>query len=580
MGLPGITQNVLDGNLGLQPGSNSQLTLWMGCCTAGVVNTLATYGDIQTMTNALGAGELLEAAGYAMKAGTPPIMVMPLNPGTRGGVGSVTHVGPGAMTVTVTIAPHLAITITCTTGGTLGTAAFTFQLGSASASAPVQSAAGWSSTGYLVPGTYCTVVFQAGTYISGGSADTYTISTAGVIAHPTGAGPAVPTITASPIDFYNVKIRVEVGGAIATSQITYDLDGVINATYTPSANITTAATYVIPGTGLVLALSGNATAGDTYAFQCAGPQPAAGDVTSAYTLLQTTLLPSMTASQIVLVQTPGSASAWATAVSSAETCRTALFALGVNVDFYVGGPSVGTVLPNSGSITVDSADTDSTVITQRAGMSARVSACAGDWQMTSPVTGLQFRRNANWAAGARGSKVSPSQDIGAYADGGVASAIGLFRDENPTQGFYAAGITCLRTYTPGGAIYITRGLTAMANTSDYYPLANSRVMSKACGVARLAGLQYINSKVPTTTRNSQPGVIQEAKAQEIETKITQALQAALVDSSPRDAVNASATVTRTNNVFATGQLIITVSIQPYAYAPYIVENIGLQVSAS
>jgi hypothetical protein len=580
MALPGITENVLDGNLGLQPGSNSQVTLWMGCCTAGVPNTLATYGDIATMTTALGAGELLEASGYGIRAGTPPVMVMPMNPGTRGGVGAVTHTGPGALAITLTIAPHVSITITCTTGGTIGTAAFAFALGSGAASAPVVSQASWTSTGFLVPGTYCTVVFTAGSYISGGSADIYTISTLGAIAHPQGAGPAVPTFTASPVDAYSPKITITTGGAVSTSQFTYALDGLINANAQQSAVVTSAASYALPGTGIVLAFSGSATAGDTYTFQSVGPQPGSSDLTAALTALQTTLLNQATYSQVILLQTQANAAGWASTVATLETARLALFALGVYVDFYVGGPTLGTVLPNAGSITVDVADTDSVVIAARAGMSGRPVPCAGDWLMNSPVSGIQFRRNAVMAAGARGSKVSPSQDVGAFADGGIASAVSLFRDENATQGFYTAGITCLRTYGAGSPIFLTRGLTAQPSNSDYYPLANSRVMNKACGIARLNAQIYINAKIPTTTRNGQPGVITESKAQEIENKISAALRAGLVDSSPQDAVGAACIVTRTNNVFSTGTLILTVAVQPYAYAPYIVINLGLTVSSN
>lgn len=579
MALPGVVLNTLDGNLGLQPGSNQQTTLWLGCSLGGTINSLTTYGDAQTMASTLSAGELYEAASYGMKAGTPPVMVMPLGQTTRGGAGAVTHTGPGAGVMTVTIAPHASLLITCTTGGTLGTAQFTFQIGTAVASAPVVSAAGWSSTGYQVPGTYVTIVFVAGTYIAGGSADTYTISTVGAIAHPTGAGPAVPTFTASPVDYYTPLVVCQLGGAVGTMQFSYALDGLLNASPTQSQNITSAATYAIPGTGLVLNFTGTFTALDTYSFSAASPTFSNTDLTAAMTALQTTFLNQATYSQVVVVGSVASAAAWATQVATLETARLALYALGVYVDFYCGGPSVGTILPNAGSVTVDSADTDTVVIASRAGMSARVVPCAGDGLLTSPVTGLQFRRNAVWAAGARGSRVAPSQDIGAYADGGVAGFLKLYRDENATQGFYAAGITCLRTFGAGSPIFITRGLTAMTSVSDYYPLANSRVINKACGIARLNTLQYINSKVPTTTRNGIAGVISEKAAQDIEAKVNSALRAGLVQSSPQDAVAVNCVVTRTNNVFATGTLILTVSVQPYAYAPYITVNIGMQVSA-
>lgn len=579
MALPGVSLNIVDGQLGLQPGSNQNSILVMGCSLGGTVNTLYTFADPVTATNMLTGGKGYEAVEYCLKAAPgSTVFYMPMNPSTRGGVGSVTHVGTGAATYTPSLAPLSTITITCTTAGTLGTAAFTFQLGSGPISAPVTSAAGWSSTGYLVPGTYTTVTFVSGSYIAGGSADIYTISAVGVVAHPQGAGPAVPTFTSSPVDDYNVVITVTTAGAVGTAQFTYSLDGGNSV----SAAVTTAATYAIPNTGIYLSISGTSVAADTYSFSSADPVWGSTDLANALTAVETTYISSAFYSLVGVVGTLSSASSWSTTAATLETAAGTLAGSNVYVRFLVGGPTVGTVLPNAGSITVDSTDTDSTVITQRASMSApHVVPCAGDAPITSPITGLKLRRNAVFGAMARAVKNAASQDIGAYADGGIASAGAPYRDDFANGGtFYGAGITTWRTYGAGSATYIARGLTGTVSTSDYYPLTNARVIDIASNIAVANAKQYILAKLPTQTRNGIAGTIREDAAQKIENRINSALSAGLVTSNPQNAVAASCVVGRTNNIFSTGQLQLTISVQPFGYPTTVVVNLGMSLSAS
>jgi hypothetical protein len=284
-----------------------------------------------------------------------------------------------------------------------------------------------------------------------------------------------------------------------------------------------------------------------------------------------------------MVQIAGSvasAAAWATQVAACETSAVALNGSNVYVRYIAGGPTLGTVLQNAGSVTVDVSDTDSTVITQRAGMSApHVCVCAGDGLMTSPLTGLQFRRNASWATAARAVKNAASQDVGAFADGGVASFTSCVRDDFANGGsFYNAGITTLRTYGPG-PVFITRGLMGTISTSDYYPLTNSRVVDQGSAIVVSNAKAYILAKLPTQTRNGQAGTIREDYAQKIESKLTGAMKSGLVASSPQNAVAVAAQVVRTNNIFSTGQLQINASIQPFAYPTTIAITIGMSLQA-
>lgn len=574
-----VTQQ--DGNLGVQPGSNTNTMLVLGIALGGVVGALYTFGDAVTAENTLVGGEGLEAVQYALNAAPgSTIAFMPTNPTTQGGVGSVTHTGSGAMTVTPSLAPQGAVVFTVVLGGALGTMTGTFSVtdpvsGVTTTSAPVTSAAGWSSTGVLVPGTYTTMVFAAGTYVA---ADTYNISTTGTVTH-TGTGiPANPTFTTSPIDFYRVLITIVKGGAVGTSQYTYSLD---NGNST-SQLITSSSSYALIDTGIVLALSGTANAGDTYTFSCAPPTFSNTDLTSNLTLIETTLLAEQNESLIWVVGSVASAAAWATQVALLEAAAVTLSGSNIFVRFFAGGPTVGTVLQNAGNITVDSADTDTVVITARAGMSApHVCVCAGDGLMDSSFTGLQFRRNASWGAAVRAVGNAASQDIGAFEDGGIAQFTSCIRDDAANgYSFMNAGITSFQTYGPG-PVFINQGLMGTISTSDYYSLTNARVIDRASAIGAATLKRYILAKLPTQTRNNgaNKGTVREDAAREIESNVASALKAALVDGQPQDAVAVSAQTNRTANLLATKKLIVSGSVQPFGYPTEVDFTVGLTVQA-
>jgi hypothetical protein len=587
--LPGVTIALLNGQLGFQPASNAEVLVYMGCSTTLPVGTLAFYSNQTALQSALGAsGELVEAAAYELSVSGGPVGVLAMNPTTEGGFGSVSHSGTGTGTLSLSTAPPQSIAIACTTSGSLGTAAFTFQNGTGPVSAPVVSASAWSSTGYRVPGTYTTLVFSAGSYLSTATQDTYLVSTLGVVTHPTGSGPAVPTQTSSPLDWWTPVATIEVGGALATMQFNYSLDGTQANT---SGNILSSSggTYAIPGTGLVLTFSGTFTAGDAYNSSTAGPATTNTDLVNAFAALQTTYLPSANYSMLCVLGNLASASTWATQCATIQTQTTTLFNSNVFVRCFNGAPTIGTIIPNgSGGITIDSADNDAALITARAGVSApRVAAAAGDVLLSSPLSGLSQRRNASWAASGRAASVDPAENIGATEDGAIQGVTFLYRDETVTPALDAIGFITMRSF-PGSVasgtglpgFYITNGHTMDTVTSDYFPLTNARVVDQASQIAYAAALAYVNAKIPTTTRNGLVGVITERKAQQIEAVITGKLNTALVEVVPQQAIAVQVQVNRDNNVLATSTLELTVGVQPFGYSEFIEVSIGFIPTAS
>jgi len=581
-----VKVNVLDGNLGLQPGSNQNTILVMGCCLGnnaggGVANTIDNLGDPVMAARTLVGGELLEMVTYVLQASPGSLVqIMPLPATTQGGIGAVAKVGTGALAITATPGPSAAITMTCTVPGSLNVAQFTFGVttgGVTVTSPPLLSKAAWATAGVQVPGTFATVKPIAGSYAAG---DTYTISPLGVASGPVAPAPAVPTFAASPVDSYRVRITITLGGVVGVSQFTYSLD---NGGST-SAVITSAATYAIPGTGIVLGFTGVAVKGDYYTFNTAPPTFTVADFTAACALLSGPLVNSFRSSLIGVVGAVASAADWATLVAAGETQALAFNALNIYPRFLIGGPTVGTVLPNNGDVIVDSADTDSVILAARAGMSApHVLAAAGDGIMTGAFSGLVFRRNAVWGAIGRSVANESSEDLGAVELGGLAGFTSCVRDDFAFGlSFYNAGITSLQTYGAGSAVFINRGFTATIATSDYYPFTNARVIDQASGIAVVNARPYTLARIPTQTRNGIAGTIREDYAIKIESKMTTAEQAGLpVAPLPLgNAVAVRCQVTRTNNIYSTGQLIFNVAVQPWGYPTQVIVNIGMTLQAA
>lgn len=582
MSLPAVNITVVNGALGLLPPSSEKSAILAGCSTSGSYGTLTFVGDIATAQSLLGAGELLEAAAYALLVSGGPVGVMPLSPTNAGGLSSVTHVGTGTGTVSVSSAPHLSILITLTASGALGTSTFTYKVGTGAASASQVTPTGHT---FLVPGTYTVLTFPTHTYATG---ETYTISTTGTVtyaANGSGGSDATMTQASSPIDYYTPIITIAKAGFItnSTAQFTYSLDGTAGST---SASIVAPSAYAIPGSGVVLTFSGTFVLGDTYSFTTAAPTFSdSGDLAPALTSLETTYL-SASYSMFAAIGAQSTATNWATQTAQLETAAEALESLGIFIRTFNGCPTVGSITASGGSVVVDSADTDTVLETVRTGVLApRVAAGAGDFLLVSPITGLSQRRNAVLAAIARAASVAASENIGAVQDGAVTGCTLLYRDETSTPGLDAVGFITLRSF-PGNVssgtglpgFFLTNGHTMDVTTSDYYPLANARVIDLACTIAKAAALPLINSKIPTTVRNGQPGVITQSAAARINARLTNALLAGLVNTSPQDAVGAIAVVDTTNNVLATSTLIINISVQPFAYASTININIGLTVS--
>lgn len=576
MAIPQVTITIQDGALGITPLAPAKTQVKIGVSSGGTPNVILGFTDNTTMQQTLGQGKLVEAmAGLLTTAGGIQY-AMPASPDAAGAVAaSTTHTGTGLGTVTPQAAggPVSALSVKCTTSGALGTAQFTFQIGTGAISAPVLSAASWNNAlwagGYLVAGTLTKLQFSAANFTAN---DVWTIDTLGVIT--AGGGNAGPgTISAqltAPSDDYQVTITIDGAGGIGVGTFHYTVDG----GNTQSATIQIpggAGKYAIPNTGLVVTFANGGGAfvvGDTYAYYAA----TAGYTTTSLNTAGAALLADLQHEWFMAhaVGTPASAAAAATLAAAADTLATTAASQFRYVFFVTECPTLGTDVISGGVPISDSADTDSVVAAAFANFaSVRTMVCAGDADISSALTGRIQRRNAAWAVTARLSQVNPGVAASRVKDGPLSLVRKLWRDEQATPALDAARFCTLRTVLGKQGFFVTNPLIMATAGSDYGMAHARRVMDVACRTTRLAEIEFLNDdvRVDRTT-----GFIDERDAQHFEADVNQKLNDAVV--STGDATASSVSMSRNANILSTGTEPVTVRVTPKAYLYQIQTNIG------
>lgn len=569
MSLTGVITNQIDGQLGIGNSSATQTAVIIGCSVSGIVGVPLSIGSQTQLVAAFGAGKLVEDGAFILANGGSPQWFMPVNPSIAGAISTPVHSGTGTGTLSISAAPHAALTFTVSLGGALNTAKVTIQVGTGAISQPVLLPTG----GVLaVPGTYAVGTFAAGTYVIG---DTYTVSTAGVVAHTGSGAPANPTFTASPLDDYALVVNMTTGGANGTAAFTYSLDGGTDT----SAPIVTPGTgiYAIPNSGIVLTFASTQTAGDAWTAQAAAPSFSGSDLAACTTALSTTYLGTTRYSLLYVDRYATTAAAAVTEVSALQTFALGLKTSGVFVRAIGCVPTVGSININAGAVQIDSADTDSVIATAfQSVVAEHVAMAGGDTAVYLPNSGLTLRRNAGLLAISRALAFEASASIGEVGKGGQ-NVVGIFRDEGATPALQAARLLCLGTYGAYPGIYFAGpGTTLALPTSDYAPLANARVVDEASGIAFSTAMPLVNSKIQLSPKIT--GAISARAAGRLDAKMNSALDAAMVSTSPQDATAVLAATDRTHNIVADGKVIINIGVQPFGYAKTIVVNLALQTT--
>jgi hypothetical protein len=566
--IPGVQINISQFNLGTVAPNGSQVPLIMGTCSGGTPGVLQSFASLNALQAALGQGRLVTQAANCLSIAGGPVLCMPLPNTNAGLVSSVTATATtGDGYFVVSQAPTGTIGILVASTGTLSTATLQYQVSGDGYSAPVPIA-----SSFRVPGTMTTITFGAGTYTAGTSVN---IALDGTLVNGTSN---TVSVSHSVVNDFDVLVDIVTSGATGVGQFTISLDGGNTVSAPLTINTGSKSIVQVPNAGnagLALtwfASSNGFVAGDSGSFITRSATASNSDITAALQALGTTFL----TSNYFSVQVCDPVDSISAAITRAAVVDTQMDALQTKEKFVaalIECPTLGSYVSVSGSLVLDTADTDAALITAKAAASLdyRIALCAGNSNSVDSTNGLILQVNAASPIMARLAEFNAATQASKVANGPIVGVVSISRDEAQLQDLDPVGYCTLRSFVGLTGFYVTGVHSAAVNTSDFYRFANVRVMNEACGIAYINALQYLNDNIPV---NANDGTILESAAQKIENNITNALVSGLVSSSPQDAVDATCTVDRTNNLLSTATLQLEISVRPFGYADFIVINIG------
>lgn len=374
-----------------------------------------------------------------------------------------------------------------------------------------------------------------------------------------GTGPspgAAPS--GNPLDSYEVRVKIVVGGArgTATFKISFDGGDTWSEEFLTAASVATWATE----TGLTITFTNTSpyVAGDVYSWTSTGPTYDSTDLNTALDAVHASpyyLEGVWIAGTVGGVDDATKVTNW---VALATAVGAKLTAWETGFRYCYGGLMVPVV-----------ADSALAVSGVSNFVHARVVGCAGDVEMQSQANKRQIRRNCMHHVAARAGKVDLQRSLAAVRDGTLPGIVSLYRDERVTPALESLRFTVLRTFdsaAPG--FFVAQALTFAAPGSDYKTLERRRVIDRACTITRAAFLPYLEEDIEVNAN----GTIEEKAAVAIETVVHAYLAADLVKNGRASAVEVQ--INRTQNLQTTETLKVKVRVRPKGKARWIEVEIG------
>ena len=367
-------------------------------------------------------------------------------------------------------------------------------------------------------------------------------------------------VSGTPLDDYDVVVKIITGGArgTATFKISFDGGDTYSEEYVTAASLSTWAAE----TGLTLTFAvGTYVANDLYSWTATGPKFSSSDLAtaldnlnaSAYSFEWVHVCGTVTGADDATKVT--NFVALATAVDTKLTA----WATGYRYAFAVlQVPNVADAALNVSGVTSFA--------------SSRQMWVAGDVEMVSAVTGRQLRRNASLPVTARLAAIDLQRSPACPEDGTLPGVVRLYRDERVTEALDTLRITTLRTFDNAFAgFYVTNGRMMAAAGSDYTFVQNRRVMDRAASVARQSLIPYVNKDFRV---DAETGYIDEREALAIEARVARSLESDLI--SPARATAVQVQVKRDDNIISTQTLNVRVRVIPKSYARFITLDLGFE----
>lgn len=304
------------------------------------------------------------------------------------------------------------------------------------------------------------------------------------------ANPVAPVVatTGTPLDAYDVHVKITKAGAVGTANFRVSLDG--GDSY--SDEILTVATYPVPDTGLSLTFAvGAYVLNDVYKFSAIAPLANVGAIQSAIRAFLNTAY----RAEYVQVAQPADAAMWTVLdalMLEAQTQKKYMFAL------------TETIAPGS------DADvwTNARLLEKAAFSSSRVTICAAWGEVTDTISGREELQSLAPRIGARISSNPVQRKAARVLDGALTEVIvaapfaldasGVKQtklNDGHTLALEQAGF--LTVYTPKGAqgVFVQEDRTAALSSSDFALLPNLRVMNKARTLLDQAWLKFVQDEI-------------------------------------------------------------------------------------
>lgn len=367
----------------------------------------------------------------------------------------------------------------------------------------------------------------------------------------------VVTLTGSPLDTYELIVKITKAGAIGTSIFTYSLDG----GDTVSLEIATVANYVIPGTGLTLNFAvGVYVLNDVYNFITTAPR---ASVSSAQAAIRAALNSNLLYEYIQLAQ-PADAAMWAAldalATEAENTFRYIFFlcetvAPGSDPDAWVTArlaekasfSSKRVMIVAAYAEVVDTLSGRLEIQSLASRIGARISSnpvhIKTAWVQQGPLSGLVVAAPFTTTAFGKSSKFNN------------AHALALEQ----------AGFTTIYTLVGRDGWFVVEDRMAATPTSDYKITPNRRVMDKATTQVRQALLDFVQQGIDPTDLNASLAAL-----------VARANTPVRVMQARGELARGRVVIPPGQNILASSTLRVQVRIIPLGYLREIVLDMGFE----
>ena len=392
-------------------------------------------------------------------------------------------------------------------------------------------------------------------------------------------------------DDYNVKVKVFLGGTIATGPITIQVSLDAGRNYGPNISLGTANTYAISNTGLTLNFAaGTLVTGDSFTFHTTGPCWLVTDVQTALNTLAGSQYGVAGWGSLHIVGNDSTSTVLEGGVpgGKATTIEGYLDTLAASFQFTRAIVSARDASPPAAY--GGTGETDATwyaaLATDYAAVSAkRICAAAGYYNIPTAIGSNAsagapaYRRSLAWALAARQVQI-PAQRMASRVKDGAIQQIVINPTSDPNDGFLyhddgvngpldTARFVAARSRKKLPGLYFSHPNLMSPPGSDFNWLPKGNVMDTACDLFHALCETFIDSDVRTNAN----GTIYEADAKFLETQIGRSMDSILLTQGMVSSAT-SIVVDRSANLATTSKLPVAATIFGKGYIDEIDGTIG------